>query len=267
MAYQLGKLVGWLLFPSMIALALAVLGVALLLVARREGPVRAGRIMAATGVAALVVMTLTPFGTWIARPLEARFPRPAADAPPPEGIVLLGGGVDSIAEMRTGATKYHIGAEAVVEAARLAKRFPNVPVMATGDGPFGADGVDYSSAASLARLLEEAGVAKDRIILLPRARTTWEEGQLSHAMIAPRPGARWYLVTPAWHMPRSIGAFRAAGWDGIVAWPSLGETWAHRSYNTAPGTRLQVVDVVTREWTGLALYRLLGRSSALFPAP
>jgi uncharacterized SAM-binding protein YcdF (DUF218 family) len=267
MAYQFGKLVGWLLFPSMIALALATVGVALLVFARRPGAVRVGRVAAGLGVAALVVMTLTPFGTWIARPLEARFPMPAADAAPPEGIILLGGGVDSIAELRTGRTKYHIGAEAVVEAARLARRFPNVPVMTTGDGPFGADGVDYSSAASLARLLEEAGVARERIILLSRARTTWEEGRLSHEMLSPRPGARWYLVTSAWHMPRSIGAFRAAGWDGIVAWPSLGETWAHRSYNTAPGTRLQVVDVVTREWTGLALYRLLGRSSALFPAP
>jgi uncharacterized SAM-binding protein YcdF (DUF218 family) len=68
-------------------------------------------------------------------------------------------------------------------------------------------------------------------------------------------------------MPRSVGVFRAAGWQ-VLPWPV-----GYRSRDTisgwAPslGEKLAVLDNAGHEWLGLLAYWLQGHSSALFPAP
>ena len=44
-----------------------------------------------------------------------------------------------------------------------------------------------------------------------RSRNTLENAEFSKALVAPKPGERWLLVTSAFHMPRSVGLFRKAG--------------------------------------------------------
>ena len=44
-----------------------------------------------------------------------------------------------------------------------------------------------------------------------RSRNTQENVEFSKAMVAPKSGERWLLVTSAFHMPRSVGLFRKAG--------------------------------------------------------
>ena len=269
MLFTLGKLFVWAIQPSALLPLATLLGGLVAVVCARRLPrlARLGRGIAVTAFGLLALLMLTPIGLLAVAPLEARFPAPAADAPPPEGILLLGGFVDGAAERRDGRVKYTRGAEAIGEVASLARRWPAIPIVVTGDGPIGPDGVDHAQAAIMARLLVAAGVEANRIVVVRRPRNTWEEAVQTRVMLAPGPGARWLLVTRAWHMPRAIGAFRAAGWDGIVAWPSVGEGSSHRSPLTVPSARLQVVDLAFREWTGLLAYRLVGRSSALLPAP
>ena len=45
------------------------------------------------------------------------------------------------------------------------------------------------------------------------SRNTLENAEFSKAMAAPKAGERWLLVTSAFHMPRSVGLFRKAGFD------------------------------------------------------
>jgi uncharacterized SAM-binding protein YcdF (DUF218 family) len=77
------------------------------------------------------------------------------------------------------------------------------------------------------------------------------------------------LVTSAFHMPRSIGAFRHAGFE-VEAYPV---DWRSRGWIDAASPFDQLshglarTDVAVHEWSGLIAYRLTGRSSALFPAP
>ena len=44
------------------------------------------------------------------------------------------------------------------------------------------------------------------------------ERAFSAALVQPKPGERWLLVTSAWHMPRAIGCFRQAGFT-VDAFP------------------------------------------------
>ena len=46
-----------------------------------------------------------------------------------------------------------------------------------------------------------------------RARNTLENAEFAKALAVPRPGERWLLVTSAFHMPRSVGLFRKAGFN------------------------------------------------------
>lgn len=268
MGFLLGKGLGFLAFPSSMVLIGLVLGCLALLVATRRPrlrPIGVGLVLAAT--LAYAIFGFTSFWRLLDGPLESRFPMLAADAPAPVGIVLIGGVVDGVTEPATGRPKYGMGSEALDETLRLARLWPRVPIVLSGTGSVTADGLDLSEAATMARWLVAAGVSSDRLILERRSRTTWENATFSFAMVAPRPGDRWLLVTPAWHMPRSIGTFRAAGWTGIVAAPSLGESLRPWSFNASPAEALHLVDVMSREWIGLLAYRVLGRSSTLFPAP
>lgn len=116
-------------------------------------------------------------------------------------------------------------------------------------------------------VFEQMGVARDRVTLERRSRNTAENAEFTKALIGPKPGERWLLVTSAAHMPRSVGCFRRAGfpveaypvgWRATPGWP-LPEK--------ALSAGLARFDRAAHEWIGLIAYRLLGRTDALFPAP
>jgi len=113
------------------------------------------------------------------------------------------------------------------------------------------------------------GIPADRLTVEDQSRDTAENARFTKALVDPKPGERWLLVTSAWHMPRSVGCFRAIGWP-VVAWPTdyrsagpqdLTSLMPRASYG------LTMVDVAAKEWVGLLAYRLTGRTDALFPAP
>jgi uncharacterized SAM-binding protein YcdF (DUF218 family) len=117
--------------------------------------------------------------------------------------------------------------------------------------------------------LASLGLDPARLTLESASRTTAENARLTARLVAPRPGETWWLVTSAFHMPRAVSAFRAAGFP-VVAYPI-----DHRTGGIADALRpfasvsegLRRTDVAAREWIGLLAYRASGRTSTLFPEP
>ena len=75
-------------------------------------------------------------------------------------------------------------------------------------------------------LWESFGIARDRIVLERDSRNTVENAIMTKALVNPKPGERWLLVTSSWHMPRSVGVFRQAGFQVEpypVDWISTGD--------------------------------------------
>jgi uncharacterized SAM-binding protein YcdF (DUF218 family) len=119
------------------------------------------------------------------------------------------------------------------------------------------------------RFLRGLGVPPGRLIPEDRSRNTVENAVFSKELAAPKEGERWLLVTSAYHMPRAIGAFRRAGFEVEaypVDWRTRGAVDALRPFQTV-GDGLKRTDTAVREWVGLFVYWLTGRSSELFPAP
>ncbi|HRN89461.1 YdcF family protein [Hyphomicrobium sp.] len=266
MPYTLAKILGLLAQPS--SIAVLALSVGIWLLARGRAP-RFSRLLAWGGLILIVGGGLSPLANVLILPLEQRF----AAVPVHEGgdrvdgIILLGGFEDAHVSAGRGGLGLNEAAERVTEGLRLALRHPDAKVVFTG----GAGGLFATAEASgpVGAFLAEAGVDPARLVLESRSRNTYENAVLTKAMVKPRPGQRWYLVTSAYHMPRAMGLFRKAGFD-VVAYPvdyrTRGPEDVTRTFARIP-QGLMRLDVAVNEWIGLLSYRLLGRTDELFPAP
>src|SRR6185436_17105876 len=113
------------------------------------------------------------------------------------------------------------------------------------------------------------GLEASRITYERKSLNTEQNAVFAKAIALPKAGERWLLVTSAFHMPRAMGAFRAAGFD-VVAYPVDFRTDGSSALTTPfafVSQGLRMTDTATKEWIGLISYYLTGKTSALFPAP
>jgi uncharacterized SAM-binding protein YcdF (DUF218 family) len=259
----LSKTVGLFAVPSNLIIALGVVGLLLL----RTRWVRTGRRLIAAALLLIVLLGILPVGTALTLALEQRFPRWQDTGIPPHGIIVLGGAISPGTSAARGAIVIGEAAERVTEVAALARRYPEARIVFSGgnanlvlDGP--------PEAVFAARLFESFGIAPTRVLLESRSRNTAENARFAKTMLDPKPGERWLLVTSATHMPRAIGCFRAADFP-VEAYPV---DWHTKGVGdllllSPPLAGLAATDMAVKEWVGLVVYWLTGRSSALFPGP
>ena len=117
------------------------------------------------------------------------------------------------------------------------------------------------------RQLEDLGVARDRITAEEQSRNTIENAVFARLIANPKPGERWLLLTSAYHMPRAMAAFRAAGF-AVEAYPV---DWRTRGPNdlvrpfAAVSEGLRRTDTAVHEWVGLLAYRLSRQDGRTVP--
>ena len=264
MFFIFAKVFGFFLLPSNAIATICVVG-ALLLLARRQ---RAGALTLTFGVLMLVVVGYSPLGNVLLLSLSERFPAWQSEGRDPDGIIVLGGAIDSERTAARQSLELDSAAERIVAMLELARRYPKARIVFTG-GSGNLIERSVSEAPIAGQLLERFGVSADRIVLESTSRTTDENAAYTRRLVAPKPGERWLLVTSAFHMPRSIGTFRAAGFD-VEAYPVDFRTsgWSDAAMPfDALGAGLNRSDTAIHEWVGLVSYWLAGRSSSLFPAP
>jgi uncharacterized SAM-binding protein YcdF (DUF218 family) len=126
-----------------------------------------------------------------------------------------------------------------------------------------------TDAETAPRLLAALGVSPDRLILEHRSRDTYENALYSRDLARPQPDETWLLVTSAFHMPRSIGVFRKAGFTA-VPWPTDYRTAGNESFGPVRDNVLDALgnlSLAIREWLGLIAYHMSGRMDELLPGP
>lgn len=262
MFFYLSKTVWFCLQPS----SLLVLAVALAVWLIRRGRIEAGLRWLTGSLVGTLVIGLSPVADLITSPLEARFPRPVIDGQRIDGIIVLGGMEETAPGVRE-LMSLNDAAERMTEATVLARMHPEARlVFSGGSGAL----IDRTSGAERARAFFTAfGIEASRIVLEDTSRNTHENAVRSREALQPKPGQRWLLVTSAWHMPRAVGCFRQAGFD-VVAWPvdyrtpvSLDMTHVFGSLPEGLGR----FDAMAKEYIGLLVYRITGRTDVLFPGP
>ena len=264
MFYYMAKVLWFLATPSNLLPAIGGLGVVLMLTRLR----RMGLALALLGTFGVLAAGLSPLATLLILPLEERFPAFRDDGAEVAGIVVLGGAIEAEESLARAQLTVNEAGERVIALADLARRHPAARILFSGGA--GALLTDEPPEAEvLSRFAETLGVARERLVLETRSRSTRENAVLSQALAKAGPGERWLLVTSGWHMPRAIGAFRQAGFP-VTAYPvdyrTRGPQDRRRTFAFA-ANGLRRLDIATKEWTGLLAYRLAGYTDALLPGP
>ena len=265
MFFVLSKTLGVMALPTNVWIGVGVLGVALL-------PTRLawlGRKLLVVSILLLVVCGFSPVGNLLLYPLEERFPPWDSARGAPDGIVVLGGGIDPDPSAAHGEAVFSSSAGRLIAAAALAHRFPNLRIVYSGGSSNVIADTSTKEADFAVAVFEGLGISRDRLTLERQSRNTFENAEFSKAVAMPKPGERWLLVTSAHHLPRAIGVFRKAGFPVEaypVDWRTRGINDVLRPFATV-GDGLRRSDTAVREWVGLAVYWVTGRSSALFPGP
>ena len=264
MFFVLSKTFGVMALPQNFLIGLSLLG-SLLLLTRAS---RLGRALLVMSAVMLAVCGFSPIGNLLLYPLESRFPAWTPSQVAPDGIIVLGASIDGDISTAHGTPVVTTSADRIIRTAALARKYPNARVVFTGGNP-NLISSDAKEADFAAEIFESLGIDKSRLILERRSRNTYENAQFTKALVDPKPGERWLLVTSAFHMPRSIGLFRKAGFavepcpvdwrvgtgSDVVAFTDIAEDGLSRT------------NVAVREWLGLITYRAAGRIDELLPGP
>ncbi len=265
MFFVLSKTLGFFAAPSNFLVAAGLFGIALM--ATRWW--RAGRALAVASVVLVAILGWSPIGNALMLVLEDRFPPWNPAGPPPTGLIVLGGAIGPAISLARGETSgLNEAAERLTVVADLARRYPQARIVYSG-GTGALIFREGNEADIAARLFEQFGIARERIVIESRSRNTEENARFTRALVEPKPGERWLLVTSAFHMPRSMGIFRRAGFDleaFPVDWRTRGAADVAKPFFTI-GDGLRRTDTAIREFVGLFAYRITGQSSALFPGP
>lgn len=208
---------------------------------------RAGRALALLALVALVLLSLPVVSMALLASLDV--PPDAGAGPPPQAIVVLGGDVDR-EDGPPGASLGSLSLERV-RAGAVLHRQSGLPVLVTG-------GIVDDLPLTVGALMAESMAADFNVPVRwteAASPTTWENAEYSASMLSAAGIGRVYLVTHAWHMRRSLLAFRRAGIDAVPApvrpdpWPKL------RASEFLPRTSAWVSSFYAmHEWVGLAYY-------------
>lgn len=262
--FYLSKLFEFATLPSNLIGLMGALGIAAILLRWRK--LGAGLLMCSALV--LTVGGWSPIGPALLLVLEDRFPPPQL-AEPIAGIVMLGGAIDAHITAERGQSTLNEAGERVTAMAALSRRFPQARLLLSGGASHVLTTQPATESAVARDLLVDLGVAPSRIEMEERSRDTCENARESQRIVEPQSGEQWLLVTSAAHMPRAVACFRAVGFPVIpypVDYRTQGAANLRRpAVSIADG--LQALDLAAHEWLGLVVYRLLGRTSEIFPAP
>lgn len=260
MFFVLSKLLVRLESPSDLLLLLLVAGVICTWFVRFR---RAGIAMVTVATAALALIVLLPVSAWVGAPLENRFPRPIHLPDHVDGIIVLGGAVDPGTTSRRGIPALNSDAERMTEFVRLAKRYPAARlVFSGGSGLLSRQAI---SEADVARLFfQQQGLDPARVIFESKSRNTYENVAFTKAIVKPAAHQAWLLISSAQDMPRTVGIFRKLEWPVIPIPVAYKSDAPHGLYL---GDNLHELDRGVHEWLGLLVYRVTGKTDALFPAP
>lgn len=206
---------------------------------------------------------LSPLGLLLMKPLELRFERPPTELLPPGAFIAVLAGAERLgASQLSQRPEYNSHADRVIAGAELAFALPRAQVAIVG-------GVRYPGSATrdvdvVATTWTGLGISTDRIIKVGGTLDTCSNA-LGVAAATNRPVI---LVTSAFHMPRSVACFRAAGIEALpypvdLETPPIA-TWRDL-FRGDILDNLDRTDLALHEYLGLVAYRMSGRIHELWP--
>ncbi len=222
---------------------------------------RVARIFSTALCLTILGIGVLPLGDVLLRPIETVFPIDR-DLRAVDGIIVLGGAEDVPASRQAGQPQLGESGDRYIAALTLAHRHPTARLLFAGGSGRLRDvaGLVVSEAAIAEQIFRAQGIARERMLFESRSRNTAENARLSHALANPGADERWVLITSAFHMPRAVDSFAAAGWQNIAPFPVDFRT---RAWSEGLGWNFQrnlgLMNTALRERVGRVVYAMTGR--------
>ncbi|HUX79007.1 MAG TPA: YdcF family protein [Alphaproteobacteria bacterium] len=244
----------WVINVDLFLLLLLIMGSGLMLFRRKVW----GKRFLFTACIGFVFFGIVPIGLWTIEHLENRFPKIQSIPPDTKGMILLGGSFDKVTTLARGETAYNLTGGRFFQFIELAKEYPQLQLVFTGT-PFEVE--------TAKRGFKALGLDPNSVIFEGSSKDTRENAAKTASLLKPMPQEKWILITSAYHMPRSVGLFRKAGFNVIPfpldyhspgnyePWLFIGLTLNFNAWQAS-----------SREWLGMIANYLMGRSDEVFPS-
>lgn len=211
-----------------------------------------------TAASLLIVLLFSTPATsrWLMSPLEKQFPPKTElwkNAELPEAIVVLGAGRNRHAPEYGGETTSLAGIERLRYAALL-HRQTGLPILLSGGRPL----PDVRSEAELMKDILETEFHVPVKWLEADSHTTWQNAEYTDRVLHEAGIRSAWLVTQAWHMPRSMYIFSgretryypaAVSYGAVIPWSDLYMQWIPQA------AALERSNIAMHEWIGIGWYK------------
>jgi len=234
--------------------------------ALRFGWLRLSRRLLSCCALLLLIIGFLPVGEWLISPLEHRFASNAALPAQVDGIIVLGGAISPSKSEAWQQVELNSSADRLTNFLYLANLYPSAQLVFTGGN--GTVGDQEFKEAAMARVLfSQLGLAEAAIIYESESRNTFENVRNTKALVNPGPDETWLLVTSAFHMPRSVAVFCQQNWR-VHPYPVDHYSMPDNLFRIqfAFAANLNLLTQATREWVGLAAYRISGKTNQFLPS-
>lgn len=255
--FYLSKIAWAILQPSSFVAVLLAAGCLLLGFGYR----RFGQRFLVGGAVLYAVFGFSPLANWLLIPLEARAGNhKQEEAAGAAGIIVLGGAIAEGSSLVGREPQTNEAGERMIEAVRLAQRYPSIPLVFTGGKAELIVSGDQTEAELARKFFAEFTITPPRLKLEDRSRNTLENALFTRELMKPTPDQIWMLVTSAYHMPRARAHFEAQGFR-VLPWPvdfkTNGPSDRWRLFPQA-SKGLRLMDFAAKEWVGLYISWLRG---------
>lgn len=225
-----------------------------------SAPQRGRRILVRCLIPFLII-GYTPVGRWIMTHQELRFPEIKEVPSDVDGFILLGGSFGLIETPLWEKPIYNKASSRLFEFIALVQKYPGKRIIVTGT-PVESD---YTR-----KVFDMFGVDQSRVTYEGNSRNTQDNAKLTYELVKPNPNSKWVLVTSAFHIPRSVGLFKGAGWTVIpypVNYMSTGEYGKHSWLAGLDRMNFAAWRMGILQVAGLVNHYLEGDSKVIYPKP
>jgi len=235
------KILEMFLLPSVFVLVLILIGI-ILIFRKKRG--KLGKILIILGILFYYLFSITPVADLIISPLEKQYqPVQKGEMAKSDKIVMLLGGKESDV----------LRASEVLRLYNLQLTTYNLQsaIIISGRDPLSPK---IEEAKEVKEFLVERGIPAENIILEDKSRNTKESAKNVKEMVSGEP---FFLVTFAYHMPRSMESFQKMGANPIAAPADFKIKESYNILDFFPNAEnLRYVDLAFHEYFGILWYRL-----------
>lgn len=238
------------LLPSVFGMILIVVGLIFTLKLKKQ---RIGKIMLIFSIIFYYLILITPTADLVIKPLEMRYsPLDKNEMQKSDTVVLLLGGVKKnkflISSSLGESTLFRASESLRIYFAK--NKTPQIIISGTDPSI-----PEYNEAKVVGYFLEEMGVNHENIIFDDKSVNTFESAKNIKEMLGEK---SFFLVTSAYHMPRTMGIFQKMGAKAI---PAPADFKTGNNYNLLriffpDPENLKKADLAFYEYFGILFYRL-----------